>query len=137
MRIKIGNTLTQDVYVLEFRGQSPTAVAAETSGDAIVTLDQGGTTVTDQTLKEWTNGSGYEPNGAITIDANGVPTTFTVKWPDGSGGTFTTTSTDPVTGAITGYTITHTLSGKTVTQPTMTRDAATGAVTNKPVLTVA
>lgn len=91
--------------------------------------------ITAQTLKEWTAAEAYDPNGAITRDSNGVPTTFAVVWPDGSAGVFTTTATDATTGAINAYTVTHTTSGKTVTQAAVTRDT-TGAVTNKPLLTV-
>lgn len=91
--------------------------------------------VSDAKLKEWTNAEAYEPTGTISRDSNGVPTSFAVTWPDGSAGEFTTTANDGSSGAINAYTITHADSGKTVTQPEMTRDA-NGAVSSKPALTV-
>jgi hypothetical protein len=111
---------------------------------ALVTLDAavdgllGGASLSVQQLKDWAAGECYEAT-AVIFDSDGVPTTATVKWPDGSAGTWTIT---PTTGknttwlAVDGYSITHTGSGKTVTQPTVTRDG-NGAVTVKPALTVA
>lgn len=96
----------------------------------------GGATVADQTLKAWTSSEAFEPSGTISRDANDVPTGFDVVWPDGSDGTFTTTANDTTTGAIDSFTITHTDSGKTVTQAAVTRNADS-AVTVKPALEVA
>lgn len=95
----------------------------------------GGAGVLDDTLKEWTEGEDYELT-SITRDGDGVVTTATVKWPDASGGTFTTVTKDATWLAINAYTITHTLSGKTVTQAAVTRNAD-GAITTKPALSVA
>jgi hypothetical protein len=95
----------------------------------------GGATASDQQLKDWTASEAFEPT-AITRDGDDVITTATVKWPDGSAGTFTTVTKDATHLAINAFTVTHTLSGKTVTQPLMTRNA-NGAVTVKPALTVA
>ena len=102
--------------------------------DAITDL-HGGAGVLDDILKEWTEGEDYELT-AITRDADDVVTTATVKWPDGSAGTFTTTTKNSTWLAIDAYTITHTASGKTVTQAAVTRNA-TGAITTKPALAVA
>ena len=97
----------------------------------------GGATVTDARLKEWAESGAYEAT-AISFDADGVVTTATVKWPDGSAGVFTATATDATWLAVNSYTISHTDSGKTVTQSAVTtRDATTGDVTAKPALTVA
>lgn len=101
----------------------------------ILTLNAVSAQVGDAKLKEWANAEAYEPSGPITRDVNDVPTTFAVVWPDGSTGVFTTVSNDVATGAINAYTITHIDSGKTVTQPAVTRDTS-GAVTSKPLLTV-
>lgn len=95
----------------------------------------GGSTIKDKVLKEWTTGESYELT-AITRDTDNVVTTATVIWPDGSAGVFTTDTKNASPPAINAYHITHTDSGKTVTQTLMTRNAS-GAVTVKPALTVA
>lgn len=102
--------------------------------DAITDL-HGGSGVLDDTLKEWAEGEDYELT-AITRDADGVPTTATVKWPDGSGGTFTTVTKNSTWLAVDAYTISHTSSSKTVTQTAVTRDSD-GNITAKPALSVA
>lgn len=86
-------------------------------------------------LKEWTEGEDYELT-AITRDANDIATTATVKWPDGSAGTFTTVTPNTTWYCIDAYTITHTNSGKTITQTAPTRNSA-GSITVKPALTIA
>ena len=89
----------------------------------------------DQALKEWAQGKDYELL-VITRDSEGRITSSTVKWPDSSTGTFTATDYNATHEVYDGYTITHTDSGKTVTQAAVTRNAE-GATTNKPALTVA
>lgn len=111
------------------------AVAALNEVDADVAGLLGGASVSSATLKEWTTGEDYELT-AITYGADGVPTTATAKWPDGSAGTFTVTTKNSTWLAVDAYTISHTASGKTVTQPAVTRDS-NGQVTVKPALTVA
>lgn len=110
-------------------------VAALNELAADVAALSGGANVSDQTLKEWVTGEDYELT-SITYDANGVVTTATVKWPDGSAGTFTTTDQNSTWLAVDAFTISHTASGKTVTQAAVTRDS-NGLVTTKPALTVA
>lgn len=85
-------------------------------------------------LKEWTSGEAYEAT-AVTRNANGVITSATVLWPDGSAGTFTATTVNGTWNTVDAFTITHTLSGKTVTQSAVTRDG-NGLVTAKPALVV-
>lgn len=102
--------------------------------DAAIANLHGGSGVTDDVLKAWAEAGAYEMT-SITYDSDGVITTATVKWPDGSGGTFTTTSKNSTFLAIDAYTVTHTTSGKTVTQSAVTRNS-NGAVTNKPALVV-
>lgn len=99
---------------------------------------QGGATVPNQVLKEWTSAGSYEAT-AITYDATHTSTvsTATVKWPDGSAGVFTTDTIDATWETVDAFHITHVASGKTVTQTAVTRDATTGVVTAKPALTVA
>lgn len=85
-------------------------------------------------LKEWTEAEAYELT-AITRTADGVVSSATVKWPDGSAGVFTATTINPTWLGIDAYTITHALDGKTVTQSAVTRDTD-GNVITKPALTV-
>lgn len=94
-----------------------------------------GAGVSDETLKDWVAGEAYQLT-AITRNANEVPTTATVLWPDATAGTFTSTVINVSFPAVDAFTVSHTASGKTVTQPTVTRNSA-GAVTVKPALTVA
>lgn len=93
----------------------------------------------DKTLLGWANAGSYSLVTATRNTAGGL-TGGTVKWPDGATGTLTTTlSTDSASlNAVNGFVVTHVLSGVTTTftQPTMTRDATTGAVTAQPELVV-
>lgn len=89
----------------------------------------------DQRLKEIVTSEGYEVLSA-NYDSDGVVTTATVKWPDGSAGTFTTVTKNATFLTIDAFTISHTDSGKTVTQALVTRNVS-GQLTVKPALTVA
>lgn len=111
------------------------AVAA--INEVVAVAITGGASVTDAQLKAWAEGESYELT-TITYDTTytGVPATATVKWPDGSAGAFTATTINATFEAVDAYTITHTASGKTVTQAAVTRNTE-GAVTAKPALTVA
>jgi hypothetical protein len=62
-----------------------------------------------------------------------------VIWPDGATGAYTaTTVSTAFPGAVDAYTVTYVGSTtKTVTQPAVTRDSTTGAVTTRPAMTVA
>jgi hypothetical protein len=124
------------------------ASAAETAITGSVTAEanrataaEGGLTValasetTRATNAEGTNAAAIALKASVG-DADEVVVIATVKWPDGSGGTFTVTTKNATWLAIDAYTISHTLSGKTVTQAAVTRDSA-GAITAKPALTVA
>jgi asparagine N-glycosylation enzyme membrane subunit Stt3 len=74
-----------------------------------------------------------------TRDANGAITTASVVWPDGATGTFTTdTASTAFPGAIDAYHVTYVQGATTltVTQPAVTRDGTTGAVTAQPALAV-
>lgn len=95
----------------------------------------GGADVSPQTLRQWAESEAYEPT-AITRNAEGVVTSATVRWPDGSTGAMTATATNATWLTIDAYTITHDASGRTVTQPAVTRDPQTGGVLIKPELTV-
>lgn len=94
----------------------------------------GGAAVTAQTLKAWAEGGDYEMT-SITVDSDQVVTTATVKWPDGSAGTFTTTTKNSTWLAVDAYTISHTDSSQIVTQTAVTRNSS-GTVITKPALTV-
>ena len=113
-------------------------VVAATINDRLDELDSaamGGAQANDQTLKEWAEGGDLEFTVA-TYDSDGVLSSATVKWPDGSAGTFTRTSKNTTWLAVDAYTISHTDSGKTVTQTAVTR-GTDGSITAKPALTVA
>lgn len=119
-------------------GVAPGALDTVTARNAAILAGApGGATVSDQVLIAWTEGVAYE---ATAITYNGTYTTLissaTVKWPDGSGGTLTVTAQDTTLLKETAYTITHALSGKTVTQAAVTLNA-NGDITVKPALTVA
>jgi len=91
--------------------------------------------VEDQELIHWAGGKAVELL-VRTIDGVGRTTSSTLKWPDGSLGTFTATDFNATFGSYDGWTKSHTDSGKTVTQAAYTRNGI-GAITNKPALTVA
>lgn len=111
-------------------------IMTDSAVDALILAGaQGGSTVSAQALKAWAESMAYEST-SITRDSDGVVTTAIVKWPDGSAGTFTTTTKNSAYLAVDAYTVTHTASGKTVTQEAVTRDS-NGAITTKPELTVA
>lgn len=86
-------------------------------------------------LIEWAGGKDVEML-VRDVDSIGRTTSATLKWPDGSLGTFTATDLNPTFGSYDGWTRSHTDSGKTVTQAAYTRNGI-GAITNKPALTVA
>lgn len=89
----------------------------------------------DATIIGWAASGAYSLTSA-TRDSDGVITNATVSWPDGSAGTFTRTTKNATFLTIDAYTVTHTDSGKTVTQSAVTRDSS-GNVTAQPALTVA
>lgn len=105
--------------------------------DAAIALGGGGAGVSAGILKGWTEGGAYEMT-AVTYDGTypTVVASATVKWPDGSAGTFTTDTINTTWLAVDAFHITHTTSGKTVTQTAVTRNAD-GNITAKPALTVA
>lgn len=74
--------------------------------------------------------------GAITRDANGASTAAGVVWPDATPGTYTaTTLSADFPGAVDAYTVTYgSPPTKTYTQPAVTRDPSTGAVTVRPAI---
>ncbi len=114
---------------------STTAKTLVGSANEIYNGAAGGASATAQLLADWATSEAYELT-AITVDADEVVTTATVKWPDASAGTFTTTTKNSTFLAVDAYTISHTASGKTVTQAAVTRNAS-GSVTTKPAVTVA
>lgn len=89
----------------------------------------------DETLAAWTLASAFSITTA-TRDSDGVITTASILWPDGSAGTFTRTAKNATFLTIDAYTATHTDSGKTATQAAVTRDSS-GNVTAQPAITIA
>lgn len=88
-------------------------------------------------LKAWAEAEAYALT-AITYDSTYplVISSATVAWPDGSGGTLTVDTINSTWQAVDAWHVTHTISGKTVTQSAVTRDSATGKITAQPALTV-
>lgn len=75
--------------------------------------------------------------GSVINDEYGAPTSAVVRWPDGVDGTYGGTPSGTWPGTISAYTITRVgTPTKTYTQPAVTRDATTGAVTNRPPIVV-
>lgn len=76
--------------------------------------------------------------GAITRDGNGAATSAPVTWPGGTPGTYTADTVSTVfPGAVDAYHITYgSPVTRTYTQPALTRDGGTGAVTNLPAIVV-
>ena len=85
-------------------------------------------------LSAWALSSAFSITSA-TRDSDGVIATASVAWPDGSTGAFTRTTKNSTFLTIDAYTVTHTFSGKTVTQSAVTRDAS-GSVTAQPALAI-
>lgn len=85
-------------------------------------------------LIEWTLAECW--TGTFTRNSDNVVTSASVTWPDGSGGTFTATTINSTFNAIDAFTVTHSVSGLTVTQAAVTRNSD-GAVTVRPLPTVA
>lgn len=75
--------------------------------------------------------------GAVTYDGNGAPTSAVVEWPDGVTGTYSGIASVSFPGSVSAYAITRAGSPtKTYTQPAVTRDSTTGAITNRPPIVV-
>jgi hypothetical protein len=90
----------------------------------------------------WLKTYGADPDlitfGAITRDSNGAVTSAALVWPDGTAGTFTAdTLSTAFPGSVDAYHVTYgSPATKTVTQPAVTRDSSTGAVSTRPALVV-
>lgn len=93
-----------------------------------------GTTLQVVMLRAWAASGAYTLTSA-TRDGDGVVTTATVSWPDGSSGAYVTVSKNPTWLTVDAYTVTHANSGKTATQPLVTRDG-NGNVTAQPAITI-
>ena len=91
--------------------------------------------IEDQKLIEWAGGKDVQLIERV-LDSEGLTTSSTLIWPDGSAGTFTATNYNATHELYDGWTKSHTDSGKTVTQAAVTRNGD-GIVTTKPALTVA
>jgi hypothetical protein len=85
-------------------------------------------------IRAWAASESYTVTSA-TRDSDGVITTATVSWPDGSAGTFTRTTKNATFLTVDAYTVTHTNSGKIATQAAVTRDSS-GNVTAQPAITI-
>lgn len=126
----------------QFRILTPAVVAqTATEGqtlqlvDAINGIVEFGDQDQDSTIIGWAASGAYAITSA-TRDSDGVITTASVSWPDGSTGTFTRTTKNTTFLTIDAYTVTHTDSGNTATQSTVTRDTV-GNITAQPAITIA
>lgn len=98
---------------------------------------QGGTGVSDAQLVAWTEAEAYQVYAVVYSGTyTNTVQSASVLWPDGSLGAFAATTINATFEAIDAYTISHTDSGKTVTQAAVTRNGD-GNVTAKPILTIA
>lgn len=125
----------------QFRILTPAVVAqTATEGqtlqlvDAINGIVEFGDQDQDSTIIGWAASGAYAITSA-TRDSDGVITTASVSWPDGSTGTFTRTTKNTTFLTIDAYTVTHTDSGNTATQSTVTRDTV-GNITAQPAITI-
>lgn len=92
----------------------------------------GGETASDQWLLSNVNEVQFL---APVVDADQVIVTSSVRWPDGSGGTFTRTLKNASFLTVDAWTLTHSLSGNIVTQSAVTRNTS-GTIIISPALTV-
>jgi hypothetical protein len=97
-------------------------------------VDIDGTDGNNEKLRAWTLSGAYSLTSA-TRDVDGVITTATVSWPDGSSGTFTTTTKNATFLTVDAYTVTHAGFSRTATQSAVTRDSS-GNVTAQPAITI-
>lgn len=106
----------------------------------LIANELGGATVADEVLLDWAScWPSYAKVPTYNATYAGEVDSATLEWPDGSAGTYTTTArsaVDASLGMVDAFTVTHTVSGKTVTQTAVTRNSD-GLTTNKPVMTVA
>lgn len=110
---------------LAFEGFDPTDATDDPAGSTVdVRLDILQFYVGTVRLKAWGPGAlAYAT--AITFDSDGVASSATLVWPDGSGGTWTRTAVDTNHNKWTGATASHTYSGltATITRTLETNDA--------------
>ena len=117
-----------------FQGWVWTGEPHASASRKIIGTSGGGTGTTDAAdLIAWATAEAFVPTGSIVRNADGIITSAAIVWPDGSGGAFT--ATDTTGGYLNAYTATHVDSGRKVTQPAVTRNAA-GDVTAVPTPTV-
>lgn len=91
----------------------------------------------DEQLKQWVYAEAWSFS-SITYHSTYpyVIASGNVKWPDGSAGVFTATTTNTTWSAVDAFTITHADRGKTITQTAVTRNDY-GAITTRPDVTIA
>lgn len=110
------------------------AYASSYTNSGILAASPGGSTISNTILKAWTESGAYElTNITYSGILNNAVKSATVTWPDSSSGIFTGTIIN--SGKLDAYTITHTLSNKTITQSAVIRNS-NGYITVKPSLVV-
>lgn len=123
---------------VEIGADSVTVVATEVIGAAQL-ADVRATIAPAARTDEWLKLYGAEPDalvvGVITRDGDGAALAAGIEWPDGTAGTYTADAvSSSFPGAVDAYHLTY--STQVVTQPAVTRDPATGAITDRPALEV-
>lgn len=93
--------------------------------EAEVAALQGGSSASDETLQAWASATAYRMQVALE-NVSGVITSAVLLWPDGSAGTYNVQAINTTWNTADGWVLTHADSGKTITQPTITRSAISG-----------
>lgn len=103
------------------------AIATGGGGDltALENAVFGGANVPNSTLELWSTTEAYRMQIALE-DVSGVITSAVLLWPDGSSGTYNVQTINTTWNAPDGWVLTHTDSGKTITQLDITRSAING-----------
>jgi hypothetical protein len=117
-------------------GQTGIITGTQIAADGALTSTYGPVAGSDSWLKTWANNV---IENAVTIirNADGVPASASVKWPNGITGTFTATLINTLYQAVDAYTLTYDDTPvKVITQSAVTRDSS-GAVVMQPDRSVA
>lgn len=123
----VGATSTQ----LDSIESSTSAAIASQAGSASASTPEptppsasssSGSASSESMLIQWTTEEAYRMI-SVVMNATGHVQSATVRWPDGSGGVFTTLSFSSEHKAIDSFQITHVQSGRRVFQPKIVRDS--------------
>lgn len=125
--------------ITEFRLGIDGTTTTEYSDGTVKVGSIAGSVAGDGNLLAWAGNVDALVTGVVTRAASGAALAAAVTWPDGATGQYTATTVSAAfPGAVDAYTVTYVADGttRTITQPAVTRNAS-GAVTNRPALTIA